>query len=68
MESMKSGILKGTKKDYGRFKEYAKNQAVLRRNYHKQRTKRQAPRISATDDFWVLNYLKLAPQTFYIKF
>lgn len=48
---MKSGILKGTKKDYGRFKEYAKNQAVLRRNYHKQRTKRQAPRISATDDF-----------------
>ena len=56
MESMKSGILKGTKNDYGRFKEYAKNQAVLRRNYHQQRTKRQAPRISATDVFFDLFY------------
>lgn len=47
---MKGGVLKGTKKDYGRFKEYAKNQAILRKNYHKQRTKRETPRISAIGD------------------
>ena len=51
MEAMRSGVLKGTKLDYGRFKEYAKNQAVLRRNYHKQRTKRETPRISAIGDW-----------------
>ena len=43
MEAIRDGILKGTKNDQVRLKEYMDHQDKLRKDYHRDRNKRWLP-------------------------